>query len=71
MLDTLASQALQNSSRTTAELTGLAREDAKVNIEIAKKSTQDARTLKTITILTLVYLPASFVAVSNTDFFLA
>jgi hypothetical protein len=53
---------LQTSSRTTAELATLAREDG-------KKATEDARTLKTITILGFVYLPASFVAVSLSIFF--
>lgn len=33
-------------------------------VELTKKAQMDARTLKTITILTLIYLPASFVAVS-------
>lgn len=64
ILDALASQALQASSRTTTELAGLAREDAKINAIFAKKATLDGRTLKTITILTLIYLPATFVAVS-------
>jgi hypothetical protein len=63
----LASQALQDSSRTTAELTKLARDDSKMNTIFARKATQDGRTLKSITILTLIYLPASFVAVSSHD----
>jgi hypothetical protein len=33
-------------------------------VELTEKAQRDARTLKTITILTLIYLPASFVAVS-------
>jgi hypothetical protein len=57
ILDAKALETLQTSSRTTAELASLAREDG-------KKATQDARTLNTITILGFVYLPASFVAVS-------
>jgi hypothetical protein len=57
ILDAQALDALQASSHTTAELAMLAREDA-------KKATQDARTLNTITILGFVYLPASFVGVS-------
>lgn len=55
ILDAKALETLQTSSRTTAELATLAREDG-------KKATQDARTLKTITILGFIYLPASFVA---------
>jgi hypothetical protein len=55
ILDAQALETLQASSSTTAELATLARADA-------KKATQDARTLNTITILGFVYLPASFVA---------
>lgn len=55
ILDATALETLQKSSQTTAELATLAREDG-------QKATQDARTLKTISILGFVYLPASFVA---------
>jgi hypothetical protein len=61
ILDAQALEALQSSSRTTAELAVLAREDA-------KKAKRSARTLNTITILGFVYLPASFVAVSQLHF---
>lgn len=43
----------------------LARSDNELMVKMTKKSVADARTLKTITILTLVYLPASFVSVSQ------
>jgi hypothetical protein len=43
----------------------LARSDNNLMVKMTKRSMADARTLKTITILTLVYLPASFVSVSN------
>lgn len=62
ILDWKALETLQDSSRTTAELAQLARDDSVVSGRLAQKATQDARTLKTITVLTLVYLPASFVA---------
>ena len=42
----------------------LAKSDNNLMLKMTKKSVADARTLKTITILTLVYLPASFVSVS-------
>ena len=42
----------------------LAKSDNSLMLKMTKKSVADARTLKTITILTLVYLPASFVSVS-------
>jgi hypothetical protein len=42
----------------------LAKSDNDLMLKMTKKSVADARTLKTITILTLVYLPASFVSVS-------
>lgn len=62
ILDWKALETLQASSRTSAELAQLARDDSVVSNHLARKATQDARTLKSITILTLVYLPASFVA---------
>jgi hypothetical protein len=43
----------------------LAKSDNNLMLKMTKKSVADARTLKTITILTLVYLPASFVSVSR------
>jgi len=36
-------------------------------LELSQKAHQDGRALKTITLLTLVYLPATFVAVSNSQ----
>ena len=43
----------------------LAQSDNNLMVDLTKKSAADARTLKTITILTLIYLPASFVSVSG------
>ena len=42
-----------------------ARYDSDIMLELSKKAHQDGRVLKTITLLTLVYLPATFVAVST------
>lgn len=56
ILDAQALFAIQSSSVLTNELATLAREDA-------QKTTRDARRLNTITVLGLIYLPASFVAV--------
>jgi len=46
-------------------MTELAKDDNDLMVEMTKKSQADARTLKSITILTLFYLPASFVSVSR------
>ena len=55
---------LQHSSKTTTNIMQLAQMDNKVMIDLGRQAQSDARTLKTITILTMVYLPASFVSVS-------
>jgi Mg2+ and Co2+ transporter CorA len=61
--------ALQDSSRTTYEIMQLAQSDNKLMLSFSRKAQNDARVLKTITILTMIYLPASFVSVrlSNSD----
>jgi hypothetical protein len=46
-------------------MTEIAKEDNDMMVELTRKSQADARTLKSITILTLFYLPASFVSVSG------
>jgi hypothetical protein len=57
-------EALKKSGNMSTEIARLAQSDNKLMLEHAEKSQQDARTLKTITILTMIYLPASFVSVS-------
>jgi len=46
----------------------LAKDDNELMVDMTKRSMADARTLKTITILTLIYLPASFVSVGDDNF---
>jgi hypothetical protein len=57
--------ALQDGSRTTTGIMQLAQEDNKMMLKFSKQAQDDTRILKTITVLTMVYLPASFVAVSQ------
>jgi hypothetical protein len=52
-------------SGNTAEILQLAQDENKEIINISVAAREDTKTLKTITILTLVYLPASFVSVSS------
>ncbi|KAK5248158.1 hypothetical protein LTR06_007901 [Exophiala xenobiotica] len=59
--------ALKTSSSMSTEIARLAQSDNKMMIDLAIKSRDDARTLKTITILTMVYLPAAFVSVSQSS----
>ncbi|ORY06762.1 hypothetical protein BCR34DRAFT_571097 [Clohesyomyces aquaticus] len=54
--------ALKLSSENSNEMARLADIDNKNMVELTKKSQRDAQTLKKITILTMVYLPASFVS---------
>lgn len=56
--------ALRDNSEQTAALQTLAREENNLTSKLAQQAGEDTKTLKTITILTLVYLPATFVAVS-------
>lgn len=56
--------ALKLSSENSNEMARLADIDTKNMVQLTKKSQRDAQTLKKITILTMVYLPASFVSVS-------
>jgi hypothetical protein len=64
-LDFHAAAATQVSARKSQQMTELAKEDNDLMFELTRKSQADARTLKSITILTLFYLPASFVSVSE------
>ena len=56
--------ALRDNSEQTAALQRLTREDNNVTSKLTLRASEDAKTLKTITILNLIYLPATFVAVS-------
>lgn len=63
VLDFRAAAAVQNTSEKSNDIARLAREDNERMLDISRKAARDGRTLKSITILTLVYLPASFAAV--------
>ncbi|KAF2230727.1 hypothetical protein EV356DRAFT_323727 [Viridothelium virens] len=53
-------EALYSSGKASAELTHLAQADNRLMLRLTQEAQRDARTLKTITIVTMVYLPASF-----------
>jgi hypothetical protein len=61
-------EALKTSSAMSTAMARLAQSDNKLMLDLTAKSRQDARTLKTITILTMIYLPASFVSVRKPPF---
>ena len=63
ILDVGALQALEANSRTTTDISIRAESGNHLMLDLTQKARKDARTLKTVTILTLIYLPASFVAV--------
>jgi hypothetical protein len=46
------------------EMTRLSRTENAMILELTQKASRDTDTLKTLTLLTLIYLPASLVAVS-------
>jgi hypothetical protein len=58
-------QALQATSANSIKISELAQQDNQVLLGLAKKSQKDAKTLNTITILGMIYLPASFVSVGQ------
>lgn len=54
--------ALQTGSNMTIKIMSLAQSDNQLMVDLTKKAQNDAKTLKTITILTMIFLPASFVS---------
>jgi hypothetical protein len=56
--------ALQTGSNMSIKIMSLAQSDNQLMVDLTKKAQNDAKTLRTITILTMVFLPASFVSVS-------
>lgn len=46
-----------------------AKRETKAMVDLRKKSTRDARTMKTITLVTLVYLPATLTSVRGSEVF--
>ncbi|CRG91396.1 hypothetical protein PISL3812_08444 [Talaromyces islandicus] len=55
-------EALEQNAYITTEVSQQTQAGNQITLEIAKKAYKDAHTLKMITIVTLVYLPASFIA---------
>lgn len=56
---------LQNNSGIMTEITRLSLFENAMMIELTKRATRDTEIMKTLTMLALVYLPASFVSVSD------
>lgn len=52
-------------------MTQLSQAENALVVELTKKASQDTNIVKTLTLVTLVYLPASFAAVSAVDFGIA
>lgn len=73
ILDVCALKALEANSKTTTDISIRAESGNHLMLCLTQKARKDARTLKTITILSLIYLPASFVAVGvlSPSFFMA
>ena len=57
-------ETLRENTKTSTKLTELAQKDNQLMLKLTAEAQRDARTLKTITLLTMAYLPASFVSVS-------
>ena len=56
-------ETMHANGKVSAELTRLAQVDNQLMLGLTKEAQRDARTLKTITIVTMAYLPGSFVSV--------
>jgi hypothetical protein len=63
-----ALEALNISSGNSVEMARLAQNGNENMLKLTQKSLREARTLKTITILTMIYLPASFASVRTLAF---
>lgn len=50
-------------------LAAIQQDDNRIMTDLGKKSRQDAHTAKTLTVLALIFIPASFAAVSSLPFF--
>jgi hypothetical protein len=57
-------------NRTNLKLARLARKDTKLNILIASLSRRDSVDMRVITWITLIFLPGTFTAVSNSSSYL-
>jgi hypothetical protein len=64
ILDFQCLASLQHNSRMMTEMTRLTRQENRMMVQITKKASRDQDILKVITLIALVYLPASFVSVS-------
>ena len=56
---------LENNSVKMTEITSLSLYESAMMSRVTKRAAKDTKIMKTLTILALVYLPASFVAVSG------
>lgn len=65
ILDVCALKALEANSRTTTDISIRAESGNHLMLDLTQKARKNARTLKNITILILIYLPVLFVAVVN------
>lgn len=64
MLDFRCLASLQSNSQVVTELATLSKDENKIMLQLTSKAARDTDIMKWITFLTLVYLPASFAAVS-------
>lgn len=62
ILDFQCLASLQHNSRMMTEMTRLTRQENRMMVQITKKASRDQDILKVITLIALVYLPASFVS---------
>jgi Mg2+ and Co2+ transporter CorA len=62
ILDFRCLASLQHNSRIMRDVTSLTRKENALMVQLTKKASRDTDILKTITLLTLIYLPASFVS---------
>lgn len=61
-LDFTCLESVKASSRSMTELQRLSQEEAEILLEFTMKASRDTDVLKTLTMLTLIYLPASLVS---------
>jgi Mg2+ and Co2+ transporter CorA len=64
ILDFNCLEGLQSNGRKMTEMTRLSQRENEMVLQLTQKASRDTDTVKTLTLMALVYLPASFVSVS-------
>ena len=65
ILDFKCLASLRTNNRMMTEMTQMSRDEGQAMLKLSEKTSRDTDVMKILTLLALIYLPASFVAVST------